>query len=72
VDRVPGLGNAWFTSGHYRTGILMGPATGSALARWITSGARPAEVERFGLHRPGFLDHRRAARHISPAPGPIT
>jgi len=22
VDRVPGLSNTWFTSGHYRTGIL--------------------------------------------------
>jgi len=50
VDRVPGLGNAWFTSGHYRTGILMGPATGAALARWITSGERPAIVAPFGLN----------------------
>jgi glycine/D-amino acid oxidase-like deaminating enzyme len=50
VDRVPGLGNAWFTSGHYRTGILMGPATGAGLARWITSGERPADLEPFGLH----------------------
>lgn len=31
IDRLPGLGNSWITSGHYRTGILMGPATGSAL-----------------------------------------
>jgi glycine/D-amino acid oxidase-like deaminating enzyme len=23
IDRLPGLGNAWITSGHYRTGILM-------------------------------------------------
>lgn len=50
VDRVPGLSNAWFTSGHYRTGILMAPATGAALARWITSGERPAGLEPFGLH----------------------
>lgn len=54
VDRVPGLGNAWFTSGHYRTGILMGPATGAALARWITSGERPAVVAAFGLDRAGI------------------
>jgi glycine oxidase len=49
IDRVPGLRNAWFTSGHYRTGILMGPATGAALARWITAGERPAIVKAFGL-----------------------
>jgi glycine oxidase len=42
IDRVPGLGNAWLTSGHYRTGILMAPATGAALASWITSGRPPA------------------------------
>jgi glycine oxidase len=51
VDRVPGLSNAWFTSGHYRTGVLMGPATGAALARWITTGERPADVASFGLGR---------------------
>jgi glycine/D-amino acid oxidase-like deaminating enzyme len=44
IDRVPGLDNAWMTSGHFRTGILMGPATGSALAQWISTGERPAEV----------------------------
>jgi glycine oxidase len=49
IDRVPGLRNAWFTSGHYRTGILMGPATGAALARWITAGERPAIIKPFGL-----------------------
>jgi glycine oxidase len=49
VDRVPGLRNAWFTSGHYRTGILMGPATGAALARWITADEQPAIVKPFGL-----------------------
>jgi glycine oxidase len=51
IDRVPGLSNAWFTSGHYRTGILMGPATGAAVARWITDGQRPAEVESFTVNR---------------------
>lgn len=51
TDRIPGLGNAWITSGHYRTGILMGPATGSALARWITSGQRPAHAEPLTIQR---------------------
>jgi glycine oxidase len=49
IDRVPGLRNAWFTSGHYRTGILMGPATAAALARWITTDERPPVIKPFGL-----------------------
>jgi glycine oxidase len=51
VDRVPQLANAWVTSGHFRTGILMAPATGRALARWIESGDRPEEVRGFGHTR---------------------
>jgi glycine oxidase len=51
IDRLPGLGNSWITSGHYRTGILMGPATGSALARWLASGQRPAHTEPGAIHR---------------------
>jgi glycine/D-amino acid oxidase-like deaminating enzyme len=53
VDRVPRLANAWMTSGHFRTGILMAPATGRALARWIDSGERPAEVGGLELARFG-------------------
>jgi glycine oxidase len=56
IDRVPGLGNAWLTSGHYRTGILMGPATGAALARWISTGQPPA------LAGPLAIGRRFAAR----------
>src|SRR5215472_5474910 len=59
IDRVPGLSNAWLTSGHFRTGILNAPATGLAIARWISTGKPPpesstwsatrfAEVERHG------------------------
>ncbi len=51
IDRVPGLANAWFTSGHYRTGILMAAATGAALADWVASGSQPASVEAFSLAR---------------------
>jgi glycine/D-amino acid oxidase-like deaminating enzyme len=53
VDRVPRLANAWMTSGHFRTGILMAPATGRALARWIESGERPAEAGGLELARFG-------------------
>jgi glycine/D-amino acid oxidase-like deaminating enzyme len=45
IDRVPGLTNAWLTSGHYRTGILMAPATADALAGWITTGKPGPSLE---------------------------
>jgi glycine oxidase len=51
IDRVPGLSNVWLTSGHYKTGILMAPASGSALAAWILDGAPPAWVSPFTLKR---------------------
>ena len=51
IDQLPGLANAWLTSGHYKTGILMAPGTGQAIARWIASGDRPAEVASFGVAR---------------------
>jgi len=43
IDHVPGLDNAWLTSGHFRTGILNAPATAAVLARWISAGQPPAE-----------------------------
>jgi glycine oxidase len=51
IDRVPGVSNAWLTSGHFRTGILMAAGTGRLLASWIASGQRPPEVEAFGAGR---------------------
>jgi len=51
IDRVPGLDNAWLTSGHYRTGILMAPAAADALATWIATGAAVAGVQAFGAAR---------------------
>jgi len=51
IDRVPGLANAWVTAGHYRTGLLMAPAVGRALASWIGDGRAPHEVVSFGAGR---------------------
>jgi glycine/D-amino acid oxidase-like deaminating enzyme len=51
IDRVPGIANAWFTSGHYRTGILMAPATAAVLVDWAASGSRPAMAEPFAATR---------------------
>jgi glycine oxidase len=51
IDRVPALTNVWITSGHYKTGILLAPSTGRAIADWIASGERPAEVVGLGIDR---------------------
>ncbi len=55
IDKVPGLANAWLTSGHFRTGILNAPATAAVLSRWIETGNPPADARtwsatRFGGH----------------------
>lgn len=51
IDRVPGLRNAWLTSGHFRTGILNAPATGLAIARWISAGKPPPEARAWSAAR---------------------
>jgi glycine/D-amino acid oxidase-like deaminating enzyme len=51
IDRVPGIANAWVTSGHFRHGILLAPATGPALAEWIDTCEMPAIVAGFGIDR---------------------
>lgn len=51
IDRVPGLANAWLTSGHYRTGILMAPITAQVIARWIDTGQPPAEAPAWSSSR---------------------
>jgi glycine oxidase len=55
IDRVPGLANAWLTSGHFRTGILNAPATAAVLARWISAGVPPAEARSWSATR--FAGH---------------
>ena len=51
IDRLPALTNAWLTSGHYKTGILMAPASGRALAEWIRSDERTPQMDAFRLDR---------------------
>jgi glycine/D-amino acid oxidase-like deaminating enzyme len=38
------VSHAWVTSGHFRHGILLAPATGRALASWVASGEQPPDV----------------------------
>jgi glycine oxidase len=58
IDRVPGLANAWLTSGHFRTGILMAPITAQVLCHWIATGQPPAEADAWSSAR--FSDRRPA------------
>ena len=58
IDRVPGLSNAWLTSGHFRTGILNAPATGLALARWISADKPPPEAGAWSASRFGNQSRR--------------
>lgn len=51
IDRVPGLRNAWLTSGHFRTGILNAPATGLAIARWMSADKPPPEARAWSASR---------------------
>jgi glycine/D-amino acid oxidase-like deaminating enzyme len=60
IDRVPGLDNAWLTSGHFRTGILMAPVTAHTIARWISAGEPPAEAAAWSSVR---FAERRHIRH---------
>jgi glycine oxidase len=57
IDRVPGLRNAWLTSGHFRTGILNAPATAAVVTRWISDGLPPEEAATWSANR--FAAHSR-------------
>jgi glycine/D-amino acid oxidase-like deaminating enzyme len=51
IDRAPGLENVWLSIGHFRTGILMAPAAGEAVASWIAGGSPAAGVGAFSAAR---------------------
>jgi len=51
IDAVPGLGNAWLSVGHFRTGVLMSPGAGLEIARGIASGTAPSTLAAFSLAR---------------------
>src|SRR6516225_1999625 len=78
IDKVPGLDNAWLTSGHFRTGILMAPVTAVTLTRWISAGEPPDEaaawsIDRF-TQRPHIRrePHRGRSRRVSSASRSVT
>jgi glycine oxidase len=59
IDQVPGLDNAWLTSGHFRTGILMAPI----ITHWISAGQPPPEAAAWSSTR--FAHHPTGHPHRS-------
>ncbi len=53
IDKVPGIANAWLTSGHFRTGILNAPVTAAVLTQWISAGNPPVEAGSWSATRFG-------------------
>ncbi|HEY6317714.1 MAG TPA: FAD-binding oxidoreductase [Acidimicrobiia bacterium] len=51
LDRIPNVENAWLTSGHYRTGILMSAVTATLIAAWIRDGEAPPDVSPLSIGR---------------------
>jgi len=51
IDRVPRLDGAWMNAAHYRTGLLVAPAAGEALASWIGTGHEPDGLAAFASSR---------------------
>ena len=56
VDHLPVIGpsaagGVHFAVGHYRSGILLAPATAHYLAEWLVSGERPEMLRGFGADR---------------------
>ena len=49
-------------AGHFRTGILLGAATGEALASWIATGERPPNIAFLGLFAFLYWLHRNQRR----------
>jgi glycine/D-amino acid oxidase-like deaminating enzyme len=51
IDRLPGLDNAYVSTGHGMLGVTLGPASGAALASYLVSGRRPPVLDPFRLDR---------------------
>lgn len=51
LDRVPAFANLYLATGHSMLGITLAPASGRAMARYVTSGRRPDVLGPFRLSR---------------------
>jgi glycine/D-amino acid oxidase-like deaminating enzyme len=60
LDRLPGLQNAFLSTGHGMLGITLAPASGRSLASYVVTGSRPTELTPFQFAR--ISGGRRTAR----------
>ncbi|MEV6034125.1 FAD-dependent oxidoreductase [Nonomuraea sp. NPDC052116] len=51
LDRLPSVPNAYVSTGHGMLGITLAPATGEAMAGYVTTGRRPEGLEAFRCDR---------------------
>jgi len=51
IGRLPGKGNVFVATGHFRNGILLGPITGRLIAQLITEGKTETPLEPFSPSR---------------------
>jgi len=51
IGRAPGFGNVLVATGHFRSGILLGPLTGRLIAQMLGQRHTIGEVASFGLER---------------------
>jgi D-amino-acid dehydrogenase len=51
IGPVPGRNGLHAATGHGRMGITLAPVTGKLLAEVILNGARPPELQPFGIER---------------------
>ena len=53
IGRLPGWENVYVATGHFRSGILLGPITGKLIAQLITGGRTDVPLEPFSASRFG-------------------
>lgn len=51
IDRSPKCDNLFVAAGHFRTGLLLAPATGKHLADWIATDTHPLPLAPFSARR---------------------
>jgi D-amino-acid dehydrogenase len=52
IDRLPSCDNAYVATGHGMLGVTLAPATGRAIADYVTSGHRPDVLGPFAFRGP--------------------
>lgn len=51
IGPLPGWDRIMVATGHYKSGVLMGPITGQVVARWILTGSPSLDMDCFSVQR---------------------